>query len=250
MNYKFGKIIIIALGGSIIHPKGVDVKFLKEFRKFILKHISRGKKFIIITGGGSTARSYQLGASSVTKLANVDKDWLGIHATRLNAHLMRTIFFREADPVVIDARFKIKPARRGGKLKYNITIASGWRPGWSTDYVALQLAKDFQIKEAVIAGNISHVYDMDPKKYKNTRIYKNITWKEYRKLIPARWVPGSHAPVDPVGAKLAGKEKLKAIIIKGTDLKNFESLLAGKDFKGTIISASPADAPKRRRMRN
>ncbi|MDO8522877.1 MAG: UMP kinase [bacterium] len=230
MKYKFGKVIIISLGGSIIHPKDIDVKFLKEFRKFILKHIGRGEKFVIITGGGSTARSYQSAASSVTKLANEDKDWLGIHATRLNAHLMRTIFFREADPVVIDQRFKLR------KLKNKITVASGWRPGWSTDYVGLQLAEDFNIGEAIIAGNIAHVYDKDPSKFKNTKIFKKISWANYRKLIPARWIPGSHAPVDPIGARLADKKKLKAIIIKGTDLKNFEALLAGKDFEGTIIS--------------
>ncbi|OGF69365.1 hypothetical protein A2930_03755 [Candidatus Giovannonibacteria bacterium RIFCSPLOWO2_01_FULL_45_34] len=230
MDYKFGKVIIIALGGSIIHPKGVDARFLKEFRKFILKYAARGKRFIIITGGGSTARDYQKAASAVTKLGNEDKDWIGIHATRLNAHLLRTIFFREAAPVVIDQRFKIK------KLKYQITIASGWKPGWSTDYVGLQLAEDFNIGEVIIAGNIAHVYDRDPGKFKNTEMFKKISWAHYRKLIPADWIPGSHAPVDPVGARLADKKKLKAIIIKGTDLKNFDALLAGKDFKGTIIS--------------
>ncbi|MDP2668774.1 MAG: UMP kinase [bacterium] len=230
MNYKFGKVIIIALGGSIIHPKDIDVRFLKAFRKFILKHIARGKRFIIITGGGSTARDYQKAASAVTKLGNEDKDWIGIHATRLNAHLLRTIFFREADPVVIDERFKVK------KLSKKITIASGWKPGWSTDYVGLQLAEDFNIDEAIIAGNTAHVFDRDPSKFKNVKMFKEISWAFYRKLIPARWIPGSHAPVDPVGAKLADKKSLKAIIIKGTDLKNFDALLAGKDFKGTIIS--------------
>ncbi len=241
MTYKFGKVIIIALGGSIIHPKEIDIKFLKGFRQFILKYISRGKKFIIITGGGSTARSYQKGASAVTKLSNNDKDWLGIHATRLNAHLMRTIFFREADPVVIDERFKIK------KLDKKITIASGWKPGWSTDYVGLQLAKDFNIKEIIIAGNIANVYPVR-RRGRNSHSasnevydldinhpFKKLNWKDYRKLVPSRWIPGSHAPVDPVGAKLAGKENLKAIIIKGTDLKNFDALLAEKNFEGTMI---------------
>lgn len=236
MNYKFGKIIIIALGGSIIHPKKIDTHFLNKFHEFILKHISAGKKFIIITGGGSVAREYQSAASAVTKLSNEDKDWIGIHATRLNAHLMRTIFFRNSDPVVIDerpalpaGRFKIK------KLKYKITIASGWKPGWSTDYISLRLAKDFNIGEVIIAGNIAHVYEKDPKKFKNQKSFKNISWKDYRRLVPVKWVPGSHAPVDPVGAKLADKENLKAIIVNGKDLKNLDKLLAGKEFVGTII---------------
>lgn len=230
------KIIVLALGGSIIHPKKIDTIFLKKLQKFILKQISAGRKFIIVTGGGSIAREYQNAASLVTKLSNDDKDWLGIHATRFNAHLLRTIFFRQADPVVIDerpalpaGRFKIK------KLKYKITIASGWKPGWSTDYIAIRLAKDFNINEVIIAGNIAHVYDKDPKKYKNSKIIKNISWTDYRKLIPAHWVPGYHAPVDPIGAKLAHQQKMKTIIVNGKDLKNLDNLLAGKDFIGTII---------------
>lgn len=229
MRYKFGKIIIIALGGSIMHPGEIDVLFLKKFRKFILKWLGKSKKFIIVAGGGSIARDYQNASSKILRLSDEDKDWIGIHATRLNAHLLRTIFYKEADPVVLDARFKI------GKLRSKVTIASGWRPGWSTDYVALQLADDFDVKEAVIAGSPAYVYTDDPKKNKQAKALKSLTWKEYRKLIPAAWKPGSHAPVDPVGARLAHGKKLAAVILKGTDLKNFDNLLAGKEFFGTII---------------
>lgn len=228
------KIIVLALGGSIIHPKKIDIIFLKKLRKFILRQISSGRKFIIVTGGGSVAREYQNAASAATKLSDEDKDWLGIHATRLNAHLMRTIFFREADPVVIDQRFKIS-VKGGKKLKYKITVASGWKPGWSTDYIALQLAEDFGLKEVIIAGNIAHVYDRDPGLFKNAKPFEKISWKDYRKLIPSQWIPGSHMPVDPVGAKLGQQKKLKALIINGKDLKNLDNLLAGKDFTGTII---------------
>ena len=229
MKYNFGKVIVLALGGSIIYPDKIDVGFLKKFRKFILRHIKSEKKFVIIIGGGSVARDYQNAAGKVLKLSDEDKDWIGIHATRLNAHLLRTIFYQEADPVVIDSRWKIK------KIKHPVTIASGWRPGWSTDYVALQIASDMGVKETVIAGKPDYVYNKDPKTDKSARPIKELSWKEYRKLIPARWVPGAHSPVDPVGARLGEKEKLAAIIVKGTDLKNFDNLLAGKDFKGTII---------------
>ena len=88
-------------------------------------------------------------------MTDEDKDWIGIHATRLNAHLLRTIFRDVADPVVIDIRGKIK------KLRAPMTIASGWRPGWSTDYVAMRIAADFGVHEAVIAGKPAHVYNKD-----------------------------------------------------------------------------------------
>ena len=231
MTYKFGKTIVIALGGSIVHPDAINVKFLKNFRKFVLKWVRRGKKFMIVTGGGSVARDYQKAANAVISLSDEDKDWIGIHATRLNAHLLRTIFWKEADPVIIDSHSKSKSKR----MVFPVTIASGWRPGWSTDYVALQIASCFGARETIIAGSPAYVYTKDPKKDKSAWPIKQLHWKEYRKLIPAKWKPGAHSPVDPVGARLAGSRKLAAIIIKGTDLKNFDNLLAGKDFKGTLI---------------
>ncbi|HEY4524085.1 MAG TPA: UMP kinase [Candidatus Paceibacterota bacterium] len=230
MKHKFGQVIVIGLGGSIIYPDHLDIKFLSDFKKCIDGFVRRGMKFIIVAGGGRVSRIYQEAASKITDVSDEDKDWLGIHATRSNAQLLRTIFHKNADPVVIDTRRKIK------KLKYPITIASGWRPGWSTDFVALQLAHDFRVREIIVAGKPSHVFDKDFVKYKNAKPFTEISWKNYRKLIPAKWRPGFHSPVDPVAARLAQSACISAIVINGKDLKNFSNLLREKNFAGTIIS--------------
>lgn len=229
MKHEFGKTIVIALGGSIMYPEAIDVAFLKKFRKFILKRLPGGNRFIIVAGGGRIARVYQEAAHKVVKISDEDKDWLGIHSTRANAHLLRTIFKNVADPVVMDSRHKIK------SLKYPVTIASGWQPGWSTDYISIAIATHFKAKEAVIAGKPQHVYDKDPHKYPNAKEIHELTWKEYQKLIPAKWKPGLHSPVDPVGAELAQKKGIAAVIINGKDLKNFDKMLSGEEFKGSII---------------
>ena len=65
------------------------------------KKILQGYKFIIITGGGKTARKYQNSAKEITGLTRDDLDWIGIHSTRLNAHLVRTIFRKRAHPKII-----------------------------------------------------------------------------------------------------------------------------------------------------
>ncbi|MBI4085334.1 MAG: UMP kinase [Candidatus Liptonbacteria bacterium] len=229
MKHKFGKTIVIALGGSIMYPEAIDISFLKKFRKFILKRLRNGIRFIIVAGGGRIARIYQEAAHRVSKISDEDKDWLGIHSTRANAHLLRTIFKDIADPVVIDSHGKMKA------LKYPVTIASGWRPGWSTDYISIAIADRFKAGETVIAGKPAHVYDKDPHKYKNAKAIREISWSKYRRLIPKKWKPGLHSPVDPVGAALAEKKRITAIIIDGKDLKNLEKMLLGKEFKGSII---------------
>ena len=80
-----------------------------------------------------------------------------------------------------------------------------------------------------------HVYNKDHAKYADAVPFHQLTWREYRKLIPGKMAPGLHAPVDPVGAALGSREAVKAIIIDGRNMKNFAALLNGKEFKGTII---------------
>jgi len=228
MKYQFSKTVVVALGGSIVHPDEIDTQFLKKFKKFLAPHFKRGTRFVLVLGGGALARRFQNAAGAVANVNDEDKDWIGIHATRLNAHLLRTVFREVANPVILDSESKVAPPR------YPVTIAAGWRPGWSTDYVALQIAADLGAKEAIIAGKPDYVYTKDPK-YPDAKKFTALSWRDYGKLIPKKWKPGLHAPVDPVGAALAAKEGLKAIVMDGRDLKNFDALLKGKEFRGTIV---------------
>ncbi len=225
------KTIVISLGGSIISSRvgKININFLKKFRRLILKFLKKGFKFIIIVGGGKTCRLYQSAASKIAKLPNEDRDWLGIHTTRLNAHLLRTIFRKVAYPVILDE------PKKPIKNNWRLLIASGWRPGHSTDYIAVLLARRFKIKEIVNAGDVPFVYDKDPDIYQNARAFKEISWSDFRRIVGSKWSPGLSTPFDPVAAKLAEKLKIRVFIIKGTEIKNFEKLLLGKKFKGTII---------------
>ncbi|MFC1630015.1 UMP kinase [Patescibacteria group bacterium] len=230
MKYKTKEKFIIALGGSIAFPKEIDVDFLRKFYLFIKKEAKKGNKFIIICGGGYVTRKYQRSASKITKVLNEDKDWIGIHNTRLNAHFLRTIFRKESNPVVFDSRFKIKKFGT-----YSIIIGSGWNPGRSTDFVAVRIAADFNIKKVIILGKPDYVYTADFEKDKNAKHIKEINWKDYFNLIPSQWTPGLNTPVDPIAAKLAQKEKIKVIVANGKDLLNFNKILKGKGFKGTTL---------------
>lgn len=229
MKYEFNKLIVISLGGSIVFPDQINTVFLKKFNLFIREFVKQDFQFVIVVGGGKICRNYQAAAHQVSRVNDEDKDWIGIHATRLNAHLLRTIFRDLADPVIFDNLNKIK------KLKFPISIASGWRPGWSTDYVSARIADHFKVKEFVNAGKPAHVYEKDPQKFPMAKKFNQITWTIYRKLIPDKWKPGLNSPIDPVAAKFCENRKIKAIVINGKNLKNFENLLKGREFQGTII---------------
>lgn len=223
-------IIVLSLGGSLIVPKsGFNYKFLSEFKKMILDFTKDGTKFIIVCGGGNTARIYQDVARKVGELTPNDIDWIGIHATRLNAHFMRTIFREQAHSVVV------KNPTRKLKWKENILIAAGWKPGWSTDYDAVKLAELYDAGTVINLSNIEYVYDSDPNINKKAKKLENISWENFRKIVGNKWVPGANLPFDPIASRTAHKNNLKVVVMDGGNFKEVRKAILGQKCRGTVI---------------
>jgi len=210
-------------------PDEIDFRFLKNFRRLILTQSRRGKRFVLICGGGRTARNYQQAAKKIGRLTDNDLDWLGIHATRINAHLLRSIFVEVAHKKIVKPTDIIN-------FKKSVLIAAGWKPGNSTDYCAVLLAKKYQAKKILNLSNIDYVFDRDPRTDKNAKPLEKMSWQDFRRLIPKKWSPGLNSPFDPVASRAAQNLGLEVAIINGRDFKSIGSYLAGKKFKGTMIS--------------
>jgi uridylate kinase len=226
------KTIVISLGGALIVPNQIDWQFIKNFKKLILGFVKKGFKFVIITGGGQTCRDYQEAAAKISNINNDDKDWLGIHSSRLNGHLLRTIFRQYSHPKINTNPHDLEDFYN---FKESILIAAGWRPGNSTDYDAVVLAKYMDIKKVVNLSNIDYVYTKDPKKFPDAKKIENISWKDFRKIVGDRWDPGMHTPFDPIASKISQEENIEVTIMNGKDLANLENYFNEKRFKGTVI---------------
>lgn len=231
--------IVFSVGGSLIIPNGgIDITFLKKFNEFIRKHVKKGRRFLIVVGGGTTARHYiSAGKGVVGEISDEDLDWLGIHATRLNAHLFRTIFKDIAHPRIIKHY-----DRKLAHWVEPIAIGSGWKPGWSTDYDAVVLARDYKASVIINLSNIDWIYDKDPKKYSEAKPIKKTTWSQYSEIVGDQWIPGTNAPFDPVASQLAKKLGLTVIITNGNHFENLANILNGDNFKGTVITPFRTDA--------
>jgi len=226
--------IVISVGGSLIVPNGgINSKFLQKLNKIIREELTKNKnrQFFLVVGGGMTTRHYQAAAGDVIKhrLTEDDLDWLGIHATRLNAHLVRTIFRDIAHPAIIDDYSFI---RKAGEA---VVVGAGWKPGWSTDYDAVLICEDYGPRKIINLSNISKVYDKDPNKYKDAKPFDKISWKELRELVGDKWTPGMHVPFDPIAAKKAQELNVKVVVMNGDNFENLKSYFNGEKFVGTVI---------------
>lgn len=232
--YQGREKIVVSLGGSLIVPNGgIDIQFLKKFNEFIRKKLAEdnNRQFFIVAGGGATARHYRDAGRTVLEheLTADDLDWLGIHATRLNAHLVRTIFRDLAHPHLVKHYEIIR------KVDESIIVAAGWQPGWSTDFCAVMLCEDYNVRSIVNLSNIQMVHDKDPRTNPDAKPLPHISWSQYRDIVGDEWIPGMNAPFDPVASSKAQQLGLCVVVLQGDNFENLAHFFDGKTFVGTVI---------------
>ncbi len=220
----------MSVGGSLIVPSGIDTDFLLRLKAFLAEAATE-RRFVIIAGGGRTARNYQAAAAAVHPLDKEDIDWIGIHATRLNGHLLRTVLTDLAYPVMITNPDEVLDAPKGAK----VIIAAGYRPGASTDLRAVQIAEKVGANKVINLSNIEYVYTADPKADPGAQPIEALSWAAFRQLIPAEWDPGLSSPFDPIAAKAAETNGIEVACISGDRLPELEKYLRGETFVGTRI---------------
>ena len=226
--------IVVSVGGSLlVTDSGINIDFLKRLNSFIREKLAENnnRQFFLVIGGGLTARQYRDAARDVIghELTRDDLDWLGIHATRLNAQLIRTIFRDIAHPFIIKHYEIIR------KVTEPVVIAAAWKPGWSTDYDAVLLCEDYHVQTVINLSNIDRVYDKDPRKFKDAKPFDKIAWPDFRKIVGDVWIPGMNAPFDPVASEKAQDLSVRVVVMNGFNFENLDKYFKGEKFVGTII---------------
>jgi len=230
-------VTVISLGGSIVAPDGVDVRFLTDFVSLIRSFIEAdsNRRFIFVVGGGGPARHWQkayreiCGGAETSGIKDEEADWIGIMATRLNAQLVKAVMGEWCSQEVVTNPGHVDP------LTSRVLVAAGWKPGFSTDYDAVLLAERFRADAVINLSNIEKVYTADPKTDPNAKAIDKISWPDFRSIVGDEWVPGKNVPFDPVASRHAEKIGLKVICASGRDLENLKKILSGEEYTGTAI---------------
>lgn len=221
--------VIVSLGGSLVVPDNIDIAFIRNFRELISSEVEAGKRFVITVGGGKVCRRYQAAASELGVANQETLDWIGIRALSLNAELIRAIFGESAHQKVIVEPSELRTASKP------IVIFGAKAPGHSTDFDAVEAAREAGAHEVVNLSNIDYVYDKDPKQFSDAKKIEKTSWKMFRAILPREWTPGVNAPFDPIAAKRAEELGLEVAIMNGSNLENLKNYLDGKAFIGTVI---------------
>lgn len=219
------KTIILKLGGSIFMPEHIDTSYIKNL-KFLIENYSKTNRFVIIVGGGVTARKYQNALKEIGVDDNLTGDLMGIDATKINAKMFSYIFNNA----------KILESLDSDIPNTNIVIAHGYEPGHSTDFDTMYLASRFEDKIIIVLSNIEQIYTGDPRKDPSAKPINNMTWEELNNIVGDEWKPGLNVPMDPKSVKEGMKQKVKVVFADGKNLENLENILNNKEYIGTTIN--------------
>ena len=228
---------VLSVGGSIIVPDKPDTEFLGKFIKMCTDWLDadKSRRLILVAGGGAPARVYQNGYKDVCEKTGLSfdanaADWIGIMATRINAQLLKASFGSYCKNDVV-----YNPTEENLKFDGQVLVASGWKPGFSTDTDAVYLGEKFDAKTIVNLSNIEKVYTDDPRKNPDAKPIDEISWADFRKIVGDEWTPGKNCPLDPIASKKARENGMKVICAGGKNIPNIEAILNDKTYIGTTI---------------
>ncbi len=220
--------IVIRVGGSMVIKENGEYnsEFLKKLRK-VVDEISREHKVGIVVGGGKFLKKMiQEIRKDFPDIKEEDLHKVGIKMTWVNAELVRSILKNTYRDIITNYS-RIPKTRK-------ILVGGGWKPGVTTDYDGVLLAKKMKADLIVKLTDVDGIYNKNPKKYKDARLIKKMSWKKLAFMIK-KIEPGMSFPFDPEASKLAMRLGLKLLVINGNKLENLKKFLEGKRFVGTIV---------------
>lgn len=222
------KMWVISLGGSRIVPDEVDDGFLLKFKKLLDSH--KDKKFVVVCGGGSTARRY-IGAlkklGKGTRLQSME----GIAVTRLHAGFMARFFGKIANEDVPLSMKRVKSLL--GKNRIVFCGALRYEDKNTSDGAAAKLAR-YMGCPFINLTNVRGLYSANPKTSKGARFISKISWEDFYNIVnKVKFKAGQHFVLDQSAARVIREKKIVTYIVGS--LGAIDCILRGKKFIGTRI---------------
>jgi len=224
------KVIVLSLGGSLIIPDNINVKYLKDFKKIVQKNTNKFK-FIVVCGGGNIARKYITALQEIGMNENF-QSYAGISATRTNARFMSYFFNQNQERGIPSSINEVKSYIK----KYDVVFCGAleYHPHQTSDSTSAEIAKVFKC-DFINLTDVSGLYDKNPKEFKNSRFISQISWEDFDKMAnKIKFKPGQHFVLDQKAAGIIKKSKIPTYIL-GRGMNQLDNLLNGKKFIGTKI---------------
>jgi uridylate kinase len=234
MHYKR---ILLKLTGEVFggeSKKGLDFKAIAKIASFI--HSLRVKTKIdiaIVVGAGNLFRGRDV---SETKVDRATADYIGMLGTVMNALALQEELERAGSTVRVMSSIIIQsvcePFIRRRAIRHlekgRIVVLAGGTgsPFFTTDSAAALKACELGCDILLKGSNVEGVYNSDPQKDGNARMYKKLSYQEA--------LEKGLTVMDNTAFALCQREKIPIRVFNLNDLENITKILKGEDV-GTLI---------------
>ncbi len=235
MKLKY-KRVLLKLSGEVLSgaaERGVDFKLLDKIAIEIRKIRKAGAEVAIVIGGGNYWRYRDFKDSNLDR---VNSDYLGMLATVINCVALQDelkhygLKAQVLSALPIEKIVEDFSARRGRELLDQgvVVICAGGtgNPFCTTDSAAALRAGELHCEVVLKATNVDFVYDKDPRKFRDAKPYKKISYDE---------VLERRLGVMDLGAIATAREaQLPIVVFNLNRPANMLEILSGKNI-GTFI---------------
>ena len=230
------KNILLKLSGESLmsETENINKEKTKEIAELIKRVHDMGINIGIVVGGGNffRGRSHQ-------DMEAINADSMGMLGTTMNALALRDAFTKEGLPNLIFSPFdfhelieyhseeELKELYKKGTI---ITFSGGTgHIGCSTDTAASMKAILVGADVIIKLTNVDGVYDKDPNKYMDAKLYKKLTYDEVLDNPEIK-------VMDLACIEDCKKEKKDILVINFNDKENLIKVLNGEPI-GTVITS-------------
>ncbi|MBK6539504.1 MAG: UMP kinase [Ignavibacteria bacterium] len=213
---------------------GIDSDVLEKFSAEVFKIIKLKVEIGIVIGGGNIYRGLSASKQGIDRVTG---DQMGMLATVINSLALqnalekRGIYTRVQSAIKMDEisePFILRKALRHLEKRRVVIFSSGTgSPYFTTDTAAALRAIEIKADVIIKGTRVAGVYDSDPEKNKNAKMYKNLS---YQKVLEK-----DLRVMDLTAITLCQENKLPIKVFNMNVKDNLRKLVSGENI-GTLIN--------------
>jgi uridylate kinase len=235
MTPLYNRILLKLSGEALMGEQhfGIDPVVLKFFAEEVRKVYELGVQIGIVIGGGNIFRGIEAAAHGVHKVSG---DHMGMLATVINSiafqnalealgihtRLQTAIKMEEiAEPFI-----RRRAIRHLEKQRVVLFGAGTGNPYFTTDTAAALRAIEIEAHVIIKGTRVDGVFDSDPEKNVNARLYSNITYREV--------LEKDLRVMDQTAITLCHENNLPIIVLNINEKDNLKKVILGEPI-GTVV---------------
>lgn len=236
MDKPIYKRILLKLSGEVLLGDcsfGIDTNVLKFMAKEIEDVQTLGVQMGIVIGGGNIFRGIEASAKGIDR---VSADYMGMLATAMNSLALQNALENRGIPTRVQSAIEMKEiaepfikrraVRHLEKGRVVIFACGTGNPYLTTDTAASLRAMEMQAGAILKATKVDGIYDKDPVKEKDARMFSKISYTEI--------LTRNLKVMDSTAVSMCRDNNLPLIVFNLGEKGNIRGIVCGKSI-GTIV---------------